>query len=179
MLQFAQRRRNERDAADRVYAACVVASRRPVFYLSYGVPDTLEGRFEMIALALFPVLNRLMNDPGDDPGLARLVSESFVSDMDAALREMGVSDTTIPKRMKALYGSFAGRIAAYGEALRTSEEALVAAVARNVFSDAQNQESARALATYVRKCVAAVGKVDLSMLRGGGVPFPPLEEEPA
>jgi cytochrome b pre-mRNA-processing protein 3 len=179
MLRFAQRRRNERDTADRIYAACVAASRRPVFYLSYGVPDTLEGRFEMIALALFPVLNRLMNDPGDDPGLARLVSESFVNDMDGAFREMGVSDTTIPKRMKALYRSFAGRIAAYGEAFRASEEALVAAVARNVFPDVQNEEGARALAAYVRKCVTAVGKVDLSTLRGGGLPFPPLEEEPA
>ena len=68
------------------------AARRPALYLDYGVPDTLQGRFEMVALALFPVLNRLMHEPGDDPELARLVSESFVDDMDAAFREMGVSD---------------------------------------------------------------------------------------
>jgi cytochrome b pre-mRNA-processing protein 3 len=175
MLQFARRRRNEREAADRIYTACLAASRRPVFYASLGVPDTLEGRFEMIAIALFPVLNRLMNDPGDDPGLARLVSESFVNDMDAAFREMGVSDTGVPKRMKALYRSFAGRIAAYGEALRATDEALAAAVARNVFPDVPNHDSARAIAAYIRTCTKAVGEVDLPTLRGGGVPFPPLE----
>jgi len=179
MLQFARRRRIERETAGRIYAACLAASRRPGFYVTYGVPDTLEGRFEMIGIALFPVLNRLMNDPGDDPGLARLVSESFVNDMDAAFRELGVSDTALPKRMKALYRSFAGRIGAYGEAIRTSEEALVTAIARNVFPDAENPESADALASYVRTCVAAVGKVDLQTLARGNVPFPPLQGEPA
>jgi cytochrome b pre-mRNA-processing protein 3 len=179
MLQFARRRRGERAAADRIYAACLAASRRPALYLSFGVPDTLEGRFEMIALALFPVLNRLLNDPGDDPQLARLVSESFVNDMDSAFREMGVSDTAVPKRMQTLYRSFAGRAAAYGEALRSSEDTLAEALARNIFPDVENPEGARSLAKYLKESVAAVRNAELSSLRGGEVPFPPLERERA
>ena len=100
MLLFSAKRRGDRDAAERIYAACLTAARRPELYLGYGVPDTLQGRFEMVAFSLFPILNRLMHEPGDDPDLARLVSENFVKDMDAAFREMGLSDTTVPKRMK-------------------------------------------------------------------------------
>lgn len=173
MLLFSARRRGERDVAQRIYAACLTAARRPELYLGYGVPDTLQGRFEMVALALFPVLHRLMHEPGDDPELARLVSESFVDDMDAAFREMGLSDTVVPKRMKTLYSSFAGRVTAYRQAMG-DERALAGAVARNVFPDESEDERAEALAAYVRAATAAVAAADLSALRRGDVPFPPL-----
>ena len=173
MLLFSTRRRGERDAAERVYAACLTAARRPELYLGYGVPDTLQGRFEMVAFALFPVLNRLMHEPGDDPELARLVSESFVDDMDAAFREMGLSDTAVPKRMKTLYSSFAGRVTAYRQAMG-DERTLAGAVARNVFPDEPEDERAGALATYLKAATAAVAAVELSALRRGEVPFPSL-----
>ena len=64
MLSFSAKRRGERDVAARIYNACLAAARRPELYLSYGVPDTLQGRFEMVAFSLFPVLNRLMHEPG-------------------------------------------------------------------------------------------------------------------
>lgn len=173
MLLFSAKRRGEREAAERIYAACLAAARRPELYLDYGVPDTLQGRFEMVALALFPVLNRLMHEPGDDPELARLVSESFVDDMDAAFREMGLSDTAVPKRMKTLYRSFAGRVTAYREAIK-NEPALAAAVARNVFPDEPHDERADALAAYSMTATAAVATTEMSALRRGEVPFPPL-----
>jgi cytochrome b pre-mRNA-processing protein 3 len=173
MLLFSAKRRGKRDVAQRVYAACLTAARRPELYLAYGVPDTLQGRFEMVALALFPVLNRLMHEPGDDPELARLVSESFVDDMDAAFREMGLSDTVVPKRMKTLYSSFAGRVTAYRQAMG-DERALAGAVARNVFPDEPQDERADALATYLKAATAAVAVAELVALRRGNVPFPPL-----
>jgi cytochrome b pre-mRNA-processing protein 3 len=122
MILFKSTRGRERAVAEEVYAACVMASRRPALFLTFGVPDTLQGRFEMLALHLFPLLHRLMHDPGDDPELARLISESFVNDMDAAMREMGVGDVTVPKRMKKLYASFAGRVSAYKTALQGGPE---------------------------------------------------------
>src|SRR3954452_10739881 len=128
---FSRKRRNERQAAELIYEACRMAARRPVLYVEGGVPDTLQGRFEMLALMLFPVLNRLMHEPGDDVDLARLVSEVFVEDMDAGFREMGVSDPAVPKRMQTLYRSFGGRITAYRRALGEGEDALVQAIARN------------------------------------------------
>ena len=175
MFPFLAKRRGEREVAARIYAACLTAARRPELYLSYGVPDTLQGRFEMVAFSLFPVLNRLMHEPGDDPDLARLVSECFVEDMDGTFRDMGLSDTVVPKRMKALYGSFAGRVTAYREAAG-DERALARAVARNVFPDEAEDGRAETLAAYLTAAVAAVSAADLSELRRGEILFPPLVE---
>ena len=174
MVFFSAKRRSEHEAAERVYAACRDAARRPALFLAYGVPDTFQGRFEMLALALFPVLNRLMHEPGDDPALARLVSESLVDDMDAVFREMGVSDPAVPKRMKTLYSSFAGRIAAYREALGGSEEALAEAVARNVFPDDPPDHRAAPLAAYLKAATETVAVADIAALRRGEIPFPDL-----
>ena len=153
MAIFARRLKAEREAAERVYAACLNAARHPAFYLDDGVPDTFEGRFEVLTLTLFPVLNRLMHDPGDDPDLARRISESFVDDMDAVFREMGVSDPGIPKRMKALYGAFAGRITAYRAALGEGDSALADAIARNVFPGMQADKRVAVLAEYLKTAV--------------------------
>ena len=95
--------------------------------------------------------------------------------MDAALREIGVSDTRVPKRMKTLYSSFAGRISAYGQALGEGEEALDAAIARNVFPDGGEDAHVRALSDYAAAAVAAMRAADLADIRGGTLPFPVLE----
>jgi cytochrome b pre-mRNA-processing protein 3 len=173
MLLFSARRRGEREAAGRIYEACLAAARRPELYLVYGVPDTYQGRFEMVAFSLFPVLNRLMLEGTGQPELARLVSERFVDDMDATFREMGVSDTAVPKRMKTLYRSFAGRISAYRSALNDAD-ALTAAVARNVFPDVEEDRHAAALAGYLRTATDAVADADMAALRRGELPFPPF-----
>ena len=179
-MLFSARNRREREAAGRLYAAAVEAARRPILYTAYGVPDTLQGRFEMIALHLFALIHRLMHDPGDDPELARLVSEDFVGDMDAAFREMGVSDLAVPKRMKVLYGSFAGRIDAYRRALAHGEAALAAALARNVFADGPDERRALALAKHLQTSVAGLRQAELAALRRGEAAFPPpqMQEEP-
>jgi cytochrome b pre-mRNA-processing protein 3 len=175
MAFLSRKQRSEQEAAGRIYAACVDAARRPALFLAYGVPDTFQGRFEMLALCLFPVLNRLMHEPGDDPELARLVSEIFVDDMDAAFREMGVSDPAVPKRMKTLYHSFAGRITAYRNALRNDAD-LRAAVARNVFPGATEDARGAPLADYMRAATRAVAAADIDALRQGRIPFPELDE---
>jgi len=174
MRLFSHKRRNERQAAELIYAACRVAARQPALYAQGGVPDTLQGRFEMLTLMLFPVLNRLMHEPGDDPDLARLVSEVFVEDMDAVFREMGVSDPAVPKQMHTLYRSFGGRITAYRKAFRESEDALVEAVARNVFPDAPADRRSEALAGYLQRALRAIAAVEPAALRRGAVPFPAM-----
>ena len=136
----------------------------------------------MVALALFPVLHRLMHDPGDDPELARLVAESFVDDMDAALRDIGVSDTRVPKRMKTLYGSFAGRIDGLSRGARRGRRG------------ARGGDRAQCLpggAGGARMCAALAGYLQgrrrgdaarpiLAALRRGEVPFPePRDAEAA
>ncbi len=172
MILFSARRRREREAAERIYAASAAAARRPALYLDHGVPDTLQGRFEMVALHLFPVMHRLMHDPGDAPDLARLVAERFVADMDAAFREMGVGDLSVPKRMTALYRSFAGRIGAYKKGLEDGGDALAAAVARNVFPDGGEDRRALGLALYLKAAVEALRSAELEALRRGNLRFP-------
>lgn len=178
MMHFLSRRRREKDAAQRLYATCLQAAREPSLFTEFEVADSLQGRFEMLTLHLFPVLHRLMHVPGDDPDLARLLSETFVDDMDSALREAGVSDVAVPRRMKTLYQSFAGRIAAYKTALEAGPGELAAAIARNVFPDHGGEgavpERAMDLATYLRSASEAVAAVGLAELRRGEVPFPPV-----
>jgi len=174
MILLSSRRRAGRQAAQLIYDAAMAAARRPALYLDHGVPDTLQGRFEMLALHLFPVLYRLMHMPGDDPDLAQLISERLVSETDAAFREMGVGDVTVPKRMKAFYRSFAGRIGAYKSALEAGEHAFVEAVARNVFPNGDVDGNARALTLGVQAAVAALRDADLRQLRAGDVPYPSL-----
>jgi cytochrome b pre-mRNA-processing protein 3 len=174
MFRFAPARREAREAATRVYMAVLAAARRPPLYLTYGVPDTVQGRFEMVALHIFPVLHRLTENPGDDPELARLITERFVDDMDGALREMGVGDTAVPKRMRTLYESFAGRIAAYRRALDQGD--LAEAIQRNVFPDKPEAKRASELASCVAEAVIAVRSVDLADLRRGDLSFPALRQ---
>ncbi len=172
MILFSSTKRHERDAAGRLYAAAVQASRQPALYTEFGVPDTLQGRFEMVALHLFALINRLMHEPGDDPELARLVSEAFVAEMDGVFREMGVSDIAVPKRMKVLYRSFAGRLGAYRACLADGEAALQAALARNVFPDGPQDRSALALARHLKATVRAMREADIAELRRGEAAFP-------
>jgi len=172
MLRFFSRRRAEQEAADRIYAAAAEASRNPVLFREYGMPDTLQGRFESMALHLFPVLHRLMHDPGDDPHLARLASERFVAHMDDGFREMGMGDAAVPKQMKVLYRSFAGRIAAYKRATEEGEGALAAAISRNIFPEGGGERHALALARYLKAATERVRDASLDDLRRGAVPFP-------
>lgn len=174
---FSASGRAERKVAARIYDAALAAARRPVLYLDYGVPDTLQGRFEMVALHLFAVLHRLMHDPGDDPDLARLISEHFVEDMDGAFREMGVSDLSVPRRMRTLYSVFAGRVSAYEKAMAEGGGDLASAIARNVFAEAEDKGYAAALADYLERAVRAIQCVEMKALRGGEFAFPDLPGE--
>jgi len=174
MILFSSARREERRAAERLYAACVAAARRPELFLAFGVPDTLQGRFEMLSLHLFPVLHRLMHDPGDAPDFAKRLAESFVADMDRAFREMGVGDLSVPKRMTALYRSFGGRISAYTAAVGEGDAALADAIARNVFPESADPAPVAAIVAYLQDSLAAVRAAPLADLRAGAAPFPPL-----
>ncbi len=174
MFPFSKKRRDERQAAARLYDTILEAARRPGLYLHHGVPDTLQGRFEMVTLHLFAVLHRLMHVPGDDAELARLVSERFVEDMDSTFREMGVGDLSVPKRMHKLYGSFAGRFDAYEAAITQDGDELAAAIARNVFPDAPEDAHAARLAAVLRETVSHIQATDLAALRRGELSFPAL-----
>jgi cytochrome b pre-mRNA-processing protein 3 len=116
------------DNTEKLYGAIVAQARLPAFYLSYGFPDTLEGRFTVLALHLFAVLHRLRKDGPEGRALAQQLVDRFTKDMETVLRELGVSDTRIPKSMRRLAGSSQDLLTRYETAFSQGESALTAAI---------------------------------------------------
>ena len=138
-------RRKRREAAEVLYSRIVSAARSPVFYAAYGVPDTPTGRFEMIALHAFIVVRRLKGRGDGD--LAQALFNLFFDDMDRNLREMGVGDLGVGRRVKAMAQQFYGHALFYERGLAGGD--LEGAIARNVFGG-QTMPGAAALARYLR-----------------------------
>ncbi len=119
----------ERERARHLYIALVERARNPFFFTQAGVEDSLDGRFELIIMHLYAVLSCLRNQHA---GFCQLLSEVFFEDLDRSLREMGMSDTGVPKRMRKMSEAFYGRIHAYDEAFSGSRS-LEDAVRKNVY----------------------------------------------
>jgi cytochrome b pre-mRNA-processing protein 3 len=156
-----------------LYGAIVAQARHPGFYLGYGVPDTAEGRFEMIVLHLALLCRRLGGADAAARSLRQGVFDMFCSDMDRNLREMGVGDLSVPKKMKKIGEAFYGRLEAYEHALAAEgDDALVAAVARNVLGEAVPSGRAQRLARYVRAAAHALDETEAAALHCGALRFP-------
>ena len=151
------------------------AARRPGLYTRLSVPDTVEGRFEALCLHVILVLRRLNRLPAPAADVAQdLVNAVFVQ-LDAALRELGVGDMGVGKRMKKLGAAFYGRAAGYDAALDAGDQAALRTVlARNVLGIADDGD-AGALAAYVQAADAALATQDLDGLLGAGPSFPEPE----
>src|SRR6201994_5125885 len=143
----------------------VTQAREPAFYRSLGVPDTVNGRFDLLVLHLWLVLRRFRST-AEAKDASQALFDRFCDDMDANLREMGVGDLTVPKRMKAFGEAFYGRAAAYDQALSTGSEALAEAVGKNIL-DGKDPDNARRLAAYAQTVVAELAAQDDSALLGG------------
>jgi cytochrome b pre-mRNA-processing protein 3 len=164
-----------RGTIETIYGMIVAQAREPLFYRDLGVPDTVNGRFDLLLLHLWMVLRRLKGtEAGTD--LAQALFDRFCEDMDANLREMGVGDLTVPKRMRAFGEAFYGRAAAYDLALTDEADALARALSRNILSGEAN-ENARRLAAYAENAIAALSILDDAALRAASWKFPlPLGE---
>lgn len=162
----------DRDPAAALYSAIVSQARRPVFYADLGVPDTVDGRFDMIALHAFLVLRRLRGEPTAD--LAQDLFDVMFDDMDRNLREMGAGDLGVGRRVKTMAKAFYGRIAAYDHGLASGDGALGEALRRNLYRKAE--PAARqldALVAYVRREAAALERHDMRRLIAGDLAFGP------
>ncbi|MBR9970588.1 ubiquinol-cytochrome C chaperone family protein [Magnetospirillum sulfuroxidans] len=166
--RFFKRRRFD-DAANALYLALVEQSRQPVFYRDLGVADTLEGRYDMIILHAYLLFRRLGKLEGED---ARAVSQQtfdfMFTDMDQNLREMGVTDMGVGKRVQRMAEAFYGRTAAYDKALGEEGRALQHALGRNLYQGAAvPPEVEDRMAAYVRAQIAHLeGQGEAAMLAG-------------
>jgi cytochrome b pre-mRNA-processing protein 3 len=155
----------------------VTQAREPLFYRDLGVPDTVNGRFDLIVLHLWTVLRRLREDAGTGE-LAQALFDRFCADMDDNLREMAIGDLAVPKKMQAFGEAFYGRIAAYDMALTDSPEALAQAIGRNIL-DGGGIENSRRLAAYAISVIAILEKLDVAALTSASWSFPLPQMEAA
>jgi cytochrome b pre-mRNA-processing protein 3 len=175
MFQHSRRSAPELEAARGLYRSLMQRSREPVFYTSFAVPDTIDGRFDLAALHGFLLL-RVLKEQGRAGAAVgeHLVTEIFAG-FEQALRDLGVSDFGIPRRIKALANAFYGRLDAYTTAGRSQPE-LAAAIARNLYrGDAGRAGDASRLATYALAALALLDEAERSAtLLTGGADFGPL-----
>jgi cytochrome b pre-mRNA-processing protein 3 len=137
---------SNRRLIERLHDEIVAVARNPVLFVQYGIADNLDGRFESLALHAFLVVRRLNLLPAPGPEIAQDLADALFRHFDAALRELGVADISVPKRMKTLAEAFLGRSNAYHRALGEGHAALCAALSRNVYAGRQEAEH---LARYV------------------------------
>ncbi|HEY2534086.1 MAG TPA: ubiquinol-cytochrome C chaperone family protein [Xanthobacteraceae bacterium] len=163
-----------------LYGAIVAQARTPAFYSGYGVPDTVQGRFDLIVLHLVLVLAQIEQQAGEPTllqeraarGIGQQLFDAFCCDLDDNLREMGVGDLAVPKKMRGFAEAFYGRQAAYVAALTaTDSRELENALARNIFDETKAGEGAARLAAYVRAVLAQFGQqgqraFEAALLRG-------------
>jgi len=177
LLEAPARRRARKAAARALYAAVVAQARRPLFYSGWQVPDSVDGRFDMLALHLFLLLDRLRAAGPEARRLSQTLVDIFVQDMDVNLREMGVGDLSVGKRVRKHAAALYGRLDAYRTAMAdTDAEVLVRAVSRNVYraDNGKTAGSAARLAAYMREQAAFLaGQKNETLIQGEAQFNPP------
>lgn len=173
MLKGLFRPRPARAAAERLYAAAVDQARRPEFYTELGVADAIDARFELYTLHVVLILERLKGAGEQAAETSQTLFDVYLKALDGALREMGVGDLTVPKKMRKLGESFYGRVKAYDEAFGSDDpRAVSAALARSVYGDEAATERGEALAVYVRRARAALAVQAVEEICDGSAAWP-------
>jgi len=170
---FARKRPD--DSSEGVYRRIVAQARRPEFYAGGGVPDSLDGRFEMLALHLFLVLHRLKSARGEPAcaALAQALADRMAADLDANLREMGAGDLGVGRRVKRMAGALYGRIAAYEAGIDGGEAMLRQAIRRYLFATVEPDEGqVEAMARYVLAGHGILAEIPAAALAKGALDFP-------
>ena len=170
--------RSGRSSSDKLYGAIVAQARLPVFYQSLSIPDSLQGRFALLSLHLFAVLHRLKGDGAEALALAQKLMDRFSKDMEAVLREIGVSDLRIPKRMRGLAASSHAMLGSYETSYAGDDAAFAAAIAGSLPLDPESAGlSSELLASYLRASIERLERQPLASLQAGTLDFPEVTKE--
>lgn len=141
---------HENSVPEKIYKEIVASARQPMLFSDVGVPDTPLGRFESISAHMVLYLRRAKAAGLEAEETAQAVTEEFFQDVDYALRELGIGDTSVPKRMKKLAKMFYGRAVSYTDALDNGDvSALAAALTRNIMPENDNWPGAQMMAEYM------------------------------
>lgn len=169
MLNLLRKSAARKEFAARLEAQLVARARDPYFFRTLSVPDTVDGRFDMVALHGWLVLEALKAAGMD--GAAQTLTDTLFVSFDEALREQGTGDMGMGRRMKAIANAFFGRLAAYSGA--RDKAALAEALAKNVWRGGPVDARANLLADYVAGARAYLGRSDLA---AGALDFGPIPE---
>lgn len=176
ILKPFRNRAKNRAVVESLYGEVMGQARKPVFYAAYGVPDTPDGRFEMVSLHTFLLVSRLRGRGEAAQALAQDLFDHMFRDMDHALREMGVGDMAIGKRIQKMASKFYGRADAYQKAFAEGDAALEDAVERNVYAGVvPTPGGAAAISAYMRRVADALAAQALDAILEGQVSFPEVE----
>ena len=152
-------------------------ARRPVFYERLGVADTVEGRFELYVLHLVLILHRLKGQGVQAAETSQATFDAFLRNLDEGLRDMGVGDLSVGKKMRRLGEAIHGRIKGYDRVLAGDERqgALEEMIGRTLLQEREGPGHAAALARYVLAAVAALAALPLEEVVQAHLQWPEVE----
>lgn len=172
ILRSLKRRAEFQRKAGEIYGAIVTQARQRAFYADLGIPDTPTGRYEMVVIHLFLVLERLRSEGALTEPVTQELVDAFVADIDDSLRELGTGDIGVPRRVKRAAAGFYARARDYRQALEASGTALEQTLARHLGDADATEPRIGALAAYVRAAAASLAVQHVEELIEGRPSFP-------
>ncbi len=178
MFRWFAGRAARKEAAEKIYDAIVAQSRNPGFYIRCSVPDTLSGRFDMLVIHMFVVLQILKLGGREGQLLAQEIVEAFIREMDTMVRDLGVSDRNVPKEVRKIAQLFYGQLLAYSTALqRNNMKALGTEISKSFQEGDGSVDQAIAsdsIALYIKQSIKNIQEMPLNMLLQGNIRFPEI-----
>lgn len=173
------KKNHNRTIVERQYAALTAMARQPGFYADLDVPDTVMGRFEMLSAVMILFFRRTRSSETSGQEIAQEIVDAFFQDIDYSIRELGIGDNGVPKRMKKLAGMFYGRLESYAAAMdRNDREALAQALRRNIYPEPRDDAPAMlGLADWMMTAEAHLSAVSEAEIATGSASLPAPAQE--
>jgi len=168
------RRGPSRVTGEKLYEAAIGQARQPAFYTDLGAPDSVEGRFELYTLHVVLVLHRLKGHGDVAAQTAQGLFDAYIQALDDALREMGVGDLSVGKKMRKLGEAFYGRAKAYQAALEANDRTALAALIGRTVYEGQDEAAADRLGDYVQRSAALLGTLGLDDVLAAKLAWPDI-----
>lgn len=167
------KKNNNQAIVERQYATLTAAARMPELYERLNVPDTVMGRFEMLSAVMILFFRRTRSSQTSGQEIAQEIVDAFFEDVDYSIRELGIGDNTVPKRMKKLAGMFYGRLESYAKAMDENDhEALAAALARNIHPKSAEAVDMHGLADWMFQAEAHLLSQPEELIATGSATLP-------
>jgi cytochrome b pre-mRNA-processing protein 3 len=168
-----EKKRHNRAIVERQYSVLTSAARTPFFFSDLGVPDTVMGRYEMLSIVMILFFRRTARSGTSGQELAQEIVDAFFQDLDHSIRELGIGDQSVPKRMKKLAGMFYGRLEAYAAALDAGDVDLLAeGLVRNIHPDSRDNADMAGLAQWMVEAERHLAGLSEELISHGGADIP-------